>query len=174
MINLRKNRGVTLMILVVTIIVLIILAGISLTEGTNLIKTSKVESLMTNMITIKAKSKVFADEINAQIWDLSDDAKAETRAELFKNDTYKMADTTITSEQISQLDPEVTNGNYEYYSITKETLDKMGLSDIDDENYVVVYNSEDYTKLDIIYKNGIEYNNKMYYSLYEIQKEIGE
>lgn len=51
----------------------------------------------------------------------------------------------------------------------------MGLSDIDNiENYIVVYNAQDNTKLDVIYNSGIEYENKTYYTLSSLQAEMGE
>ena len=49
----------------------------------------------------------------------------------------------------------------------------MGLSDIEDtDNYAVVYNKEDYTKLDIIYLPGIEYNGIIYYTVSKLQVEL--
>ena len=75
----------------------------------------------------------------------------------------------------SDIDDNIKSGAYEAYLITNDTLNKMGLSDIGDgENYIVVYNSDDYTKLDIIYKSGIQYNGTTYYTLSKIQSEMGE
>ena len=51
MINVRKNSGITLIALIVMVIVIGIIAGISLTQGTELLKSSNVEGYVTNMIT---------------------------------------------------------------------------------------------------------------------------
>ena len=40
----------------------------------------------------------------------------------------------------------------------------MGLKDIENiENYIVVYSTQDFTKLDVVYTEGIKYNDKIYY-----------
>ena len=40
--------------------------------------------------------------------------------------------------------------------------------------YVVVYNSKDYKKLDIVYKAGINYEKVKYYTLSSLQKQVGD
>ena len=172
---LKKNNGITIVTLVITIIVLLILAGISITEGNNLIKKAKTESLITNMIMVKSKSKVYAEETNSKVWDLSNEEKSTKRAEIFQTE-YFMSSESINEASIeSDIDDNIKSGSYEAYLITNDTLNKMGLSDIGDgENYIVVYNSDDYTKLDIIYKSGIQYNGTTYYTLSKIQSEMGE
>lgn len=63
----------------------------------------------------------------------------------------------------------------ESYKVTQGTLEKMGLKDIDNiENYIVVYNVEDNTKLDVVYTSGIKYQDKIYYTLSSLQSEIGD
>ena len=78
MLYLKENKGITLTALVVSIIVIMILAGISITQGSNLIKTTKVENYVTNMITMRAKVKIYGEEINAETWDAEN--KSEKRA----------------------------------------------------------------------------------------------
>ena len=172
---LREEKGITIVALIITVIVLTILASISIIEGTKLIEKSEVENIVTNMITIKAKAKVIAEEVNAEVWDLTDEEKQTKRENLY-NENYKMEKgdiSSISSEIRSNIDEEVTSGEYEYYQLTKETLEHMGLSDIEDtDNYAVVYNKEDYTKLDIIYLPGIEYNGIIYYTVSKLQVEL--
>lgn len=172
--SLKNEKGVTIIALVVTVIVIFILAGISLTQGTKLIKKAKSESFVTNMITIRAKSKVYAEEVNAKTWGKNDNGV--TRSNLF-SDNYNMTKVeNLSQEQIAALDEEVTkDGSYESYSLTEQALEKMGLEDVkEDTNYIVVYNSGDYTKLDVIYKTGITYNETKYYTLSTLQKAMGE
>lgn len=172
---LNQENGITIVALTVTIIVLIILASISIIEGTKLIKKSEVENIVTNMITIKAKAKVIAEEVNSQIWDLTDEEKQNKRESLFdENYQMKKSDiSSVSSEITANIDEEVTSGEYEYYQLTKDTLDYMGLSDIEDtDNYVVVYNKDDYTKLDIIYLPGIEHEGVIYYTVSKLQTEL--
>lgn len=175
MINKRNNSGITLIVLVVTIIVILILAGITIDGGTKLIKRSKIESLITNMITIKANAKVYAEEINAKIWDLSDNEKKTKRAELF-SETYNME---IDTEAVSKVDSTINDSNgCEAYKITKETLETMGLSDLanesEDGEFVVVYNSNDFNKLEIVYPSGVSYENSTYWTLTALHNKIQE
>ena len=76
----------------------------------------------------------------------------------------------------NDLDPDVTSGgSYVAYLLPSTVLTNMGLSKIsEDHNYVVVCSLDDYTKIDIIYKEGIKYNKKTCYSLFKLQKEFGE
>ena len=53
----NKNRGITLASLVITIIVLLIIAGISVYSGTDIIKRAKLEELKTNMLQISIKDQ---------------------------------------------------------------------------------------------------------------------
>lgn len=171
MVNLKNKSGITLIALVITIIVILILAGISIGEGTQLIKKAKIESLMTNMITIKANAKIYAEEINAQVWDLSDQDKVNKRKELFQS-TYKMSegDNSVIAKVNSPINDQ--NG-CEVYNITTGTLNEMGLSDLandsKDGEFVVVYNSDDFTKLEIVYPSGVLYENTNYYTLTDLQ-----
>lgn len=176
MLNLRKNEGITLISIVVMIIVIIILAGISLQQGNKLIRTTNIENYSTNMITIRAKAKVYAEEVNSQIWDIED--KEAKRKELYDSEYYMDKINIEDSKIISEIDNIITEGGYECYQITKETLTQMGLQEIADESndgdYLVVYNEEDYTKLDIIYASGIQYNQNTYYTLSRLQKAMEE
>lgn len=53
----REQKGVTLIVLVVTIIVLLILAAITMYGGTDMIDKSRLEGLKTNMLLIQTKAK---------------------------------------------------------------------------------------------------------------------
>ena len=75
----KNNSGITLMVLIITIIVLIIIASISVYEGKELIIKSKINTIKTNMLTIQAKAKSYAEEIDVKIWAESDkDTKRDT------------------------------------------------------------------------------------------------
>ena len=70
----KNNSGITLLVLVITIVVLTIIASITVYEGKELIDKSKVQTLETNMLTIQAKVKAYAEEIEAKVWALEDGA----------------------------------------------------------------------------------------------------
>ena len=174
MLYIKENKGITITSLVIMVIVIMILAGITITQGSDLLKTTKVETYVTNMITIRAKSKVYAEETNAEIWDVED--KITKREEIY-SEKYKMNKSSNQTELISKVDDKVNTGNgCECYDITIDTLKEMGLSDLANEtntgDYVVVYDASNYKNLDIIYVPGIEYKNIMYYTLSSLQEAI--
>lgn len=61
-INLKNNKGITLIALSITIIVLLILASITIYSGTESIKKAQLENLKTNMLLIKAKAKEYVEQ----------------------------------------------------------------------------------------------------------------
>ena len=85
----KKDSGITLVALVITIIIIMILASISVYEGKQIIAKSKVQTLETNMLTIKAKAKVYAEEIDAKVWTYKDSEKGAKRDEEFSSDDRK-------------------------------------------------------------------------------------
>ena len=172
MINVRKNSGITLIALIVMVIVIGIIAGISLTQGTELLKSSNVEGYVTNMITIRAKAKVYAEEVNSQVWDASD--KEAKRKQVYE-EKYFMTEPANKDEIISKVGEKVNNENgCVCYKVSKNTLEKMGLNelmgDTEDGDYVVVYNASDFTNIEIVYSKGISYKGKTYYTLSELQE----
>ena len=62
--------------------------------------------------------------------------------------------------------------------ITADTLNEMGVSDLasssSDGEFVVVYNSADYTKLEIVYPAGISYDNSTFYTLSNLKNKMEE
>ena len=62
--NFEDNRGITLVALVVTIIVLLILAGIGINTGISSMEKVKLEELKTNMLLIEAKARECVEEAN--------------------------------------------------------------------------------------------------------------
>ena len=54
--NIKQEKGITLTVLVTTIIVLLIIAGIGINYGRDTIQKAHLEELETNMLLIKAKA----------------------------------------------------------------------------------------------------------------------
>lgn len=178
----NKNNGITMIALVVTVIVLMIIAGISAFAGTKLLKTIKIEEVQTNLISIRSKAKGIAEEINAMIWTEQD--KVAKRAEKYK-EKYSMEKQVTDPAGVS--DSPIVSVEHECYEITKDTLEKMGLSEIFDEDkynngerYYVVYdtnslnstNTPSSIELDVIYGQGVTYKDTVYYSLAKMQEVL--
>lgn len=58
----KNNRGVTLSVLVVTIIVIMILAGVTITTSDLLIKDTKAKSVVSNMYLVKGKAETLYED----------------------------------------------------------------------------------------------------------------
>ena len=64
--------------------------------------------------------------------------------------------------------------NYVAYTITGDVLKNMGLDEISDETYIVVFNKGDgeYKSMDIIYQDGVKYKGTIYFSLSKLHKAL--
>ena len=77
----NRNDGITLVSLVITIVVLIILAGIGANSGIKTIKKAKLEEIKTNMLLIEAKAREYMEEINHRMGIGSQEEKVARREE---------------------------------------------------------------------------------------------
>ena len=74
-------------------------------------------------------------------------------------------------EILTQLNNDITS-NYVAYTVTGEALSKIGLDEIKDETYVVVYSKNNYKLMDVIYPNGVKYENETRYTLSNLQSVL--
>jgi Tfp pilus assembly protein PilE len=170
MIEINKNeKGITLIVLVITIIVMFIIASITVYQGKEIIIDAKLDTAETNLLTIEAKAKGYAEEIDAMTWNLDEDKKEEERDAKFKD--YGMTPTTISSNY--NINSQINKENA--YTVTAEALQNMGLSDLAEKNeeFIVVYDYDDYKIMDVIYTKGVSDNNNTYYTLSELQEILG-
>lgn len=174
----KKNRGVTMLSLVITIVLLLIIAGISIGTGGNVIKRSQLENLETNMLLIKGKAKEYVENANFKlgnnIENVTDkenrieEAKKQLVGEMItQGDIFNEIDN-ITTEKIEE-----DKANYiYYYKISTENLINMGLSNVysDDEKgwYIIKYNIKN-AEIEIYNTKGFENQNNKYYTLTQIQ-----
>ena len=63
----KNNKGITLIALTITIVVLLILASITVFYGKDNIDKANLENLKTNMLLIDAKAKEYCEEANFKI-----------------------------------------------------------------------------------------------------------
>lgn len=73
------------------------------------------------------------------------------------------------------MNSEIDGSNFELYEITNTALENMGLKDIKSEDekleYLVIYDKNDFTKMDVIYLKGFKYKStsQMCYTLVQLQ-----
>lgn len=160
----NSQKGITLISLIIAIVVLLIIASIAIHEGTNLIGQARVQTYETNMLSIEAKVKGYAEDIEAAVWTKDDSDKQQEREKKFKE--YGLEKTTLSDEVKTTI-----SQNYAYL-ITDEGLNKMGLSDLKGEKYIVIFDKSNYKNMDIVYQNGISYDKKTYYTLSELKEVL--
>ena len=148
----ENNKGVTLTTLIITIIVLIILAGITITVGYDVVERAELENLKTNMLLVQAKTKVALEEYN------------------FSKDETKLIGTKVTDVDttiIQKLNTAGIDVIDDWYYLGQSDFDSMSLSDInpgENEYFLVRYDKET-LDVEVLYTKG--YKNK--YTLTELK-----
>ena len=173
--KIRSNSGVTLAVLVITIIVMIIIITVSVNVGKDIIKKSKVQTLETNMLTIQAKAKSYAEEIEAKVWAYSGsekDTKRNAKFEEKKMWCVEQADISHFLDYVSNDEIQEDPVAYWVKSGSGEALEVMGLDDIKDEQYIVIFSKINYKQMDVIYPEGVTYGGNSYYTLSALQKKL--
>ena len=170
----KKNRGITMVALVITIVVLLIIAGISIGAGNNAIKNSKLENLKTNMLLIEVKAKEQLENAKFRLGTSFDKATAEE-----KTNRVNTAKSEFTGEEIvdgnifnNNIKEDNTNNIY-YYKLSTQDLIDMGLKNVksDEKNgyYIVKYNLQDST-IEIYNTEGFDDEGNVVYSLTDIKQ----
>ena len=174
----KENKGITLVALVITIVVLLILAGISIGKGSNIIKSSQLENLKTNMLLIKVKAKEYVENANFQLGTNFERATdKDTRILNAKSELQgeEITDSSIFNDGINISQENLTKDNLNYiyyYKLNTNNLADMGLSKVesDEKNgwYIIKYNIKN-LEIEIYNTLGFGNNGSKYYSLTELQ-----
>lgn len=161
----KNEKGITLVILTITIIVMMILAGIAVHYSRDLIRNAKLQDLKTNMLLIQAKAKECVEEVSFQTANINDGSTIEQ----IKSTNYKgtpLVGSGIEEEAKATGKIEDAKIN-EYYYFTLEDLKSIGITELLPEDYgyfIVRYNLEKIS-VDVI-------NTKGYKGAYDIQEII--
>lgn len=161
---LKKNNGVTIVSLVVTIVVMAILTGISVTTGFSVVEDIRVGRIVSNMLLVQAK-----------IEDIYEDYE-------FYNDETYLIGTNVNSisstnyldgviistediEQIAQRHNVESDNIYmwKWYKWSQENLKEQGLDKrmLGDSEYFYI----NYENSEILYSTGTVSDGKNYHSL---------
>ncbi len=162
--KINENKGITLVTLTITVIVLAIIAGITVYTGVDTVKRANLESLRTNMLLIQAKAKEYVEEADFKMGPAKDTSKKE---EVYRSKGLVKAN----ESSITISAPEVSGIVLENcYHVTKEALNEMGLGKIAEEldqgeEYLIKPNEEE---LSVEVYNTIGYQGK--YSLTDLEE----
>lgn len=160
--NIKKENGVTLIALIVTIIILTVIASIAIYSGSGTIKKAKLEEIKTNMLLIEAKAREYVEDANFKMGINPDDAKKnQVRNDIYVNE----AKLTKTSSVPSNVNVKDINNCYD---VTNDTLNSWGLDKIEveeNEKYIIEFDEQN-ASVEIY--NTLGYDGK--YSLTDIEK----
>lgn len=148
----KKDNGITLIALIVTIIIMIILATIVVDFSTKAIDKAKLEDIKTNMLLIQGKSQTIYEKYSfKEIEELTGILYSE-------QNTYVISDGLLDHLKVED----------DIYIWGEEALNENGLGIIktDEQTFYIV----DYTTSEIYFSKGYEYNDSIYYSLTELQE----
>ena len=150
-----KNKGITLISLVITIVVLLILAFSSVTISTNILSYTNLQTIRTNMLQIQAKAKMAEEKANFQ--------KDENLLVGIKIDEI------TDNPKIQDLfNKEIIKQDEEYYMLSKQDLERWDLIDVQiDDGYLVNYKTDE-----VIYVKGVKgKQDNLYYKLTDIMEQ---
>lgn len=177
-IKIKKNKteGITLVALSITIIVLLILAGIAVYSGKETIQKAKLEELKTNMLLIKAKARESVEEANFKLG-LNFDPTTEEGTSKLSEVRQEIYEGNAGLEKVSKLTnvviPNEVPQDESVYYVTEDTMEKWGLDKIqldDGEVYLIKFNEikSDENEVGVEIYNNIGFDNR--YSLTEIEQ----
>lgn len=165
----KNNKGVTLIVLSITIIVLLIIAAISIYNGVEMIQRAKLEELRTNMLLIEAKVREYVEEVNFKMGPLNDEAKKEEAINSVYVEKAKMQKG---SESGIVISTDIGVNLDECYVLTNESLEVMALNKIEVEEgeaYIIKFDEVNVTA-EIYNTDGFKSKDgKIYYSLTDLE-----
>lgn len=151
----KNQKGITIVSLVITIIILLIIGGVSVTVGTSVIKQATITNINTNMMLIQAKTKTIAEQ--AKFNNNQDNYKGTVLSEVSGNKKVNKI-----------LEAGIIEDASKYYLLSKDDLVSMGLEKIDiEDGYIVNYETEE-----IIYVKGYENDGITYHKLTDMKNVV--
>lgn len=150
-----NQKGITIVSLVITIIILLIIGGATVYIGTSVIKQATLQTVNTNMMLIQAKTKTIAEQ--AKFNNNQDNYKGTVLSEVSGN---KKIDEMINVGIIDDAS--------KFYLLSKDDLISMGLEKIDiEDGYIVNYETEE-----VIYVKGYENDGITYHKLTDMKNVV--
>ena len=172
----KNNKGITLIALSITIIILLIIASITIFYGKESIEKANLESLKTNMYLIKAKAKEYCEEANFMLGTgevPSNPTKfneyIEPAIKYLKNGTNEAEDTKRPMLSQAQNVPEYVNYKEFVAVIDLDDLKVMGLKDVENPDKYLIGFDITKNKVEVYYTDGYESNGETKYALSDIE-----
>lgn len=150
--NYKQNRGITLVALIATVVIMIILATVTVNIGTKEIERAKLEDLKTTMLLIKGRAQIVAD-------------KEEFGEDYDSTGMLKLSETTgYNTSKIQSIFNNIDTSNLYIWEQTAMDNNSIDVEITKDDFFVV-----DYETGEVYYSLGFTYEDNTYYSLTELQ-----
>ena len=144
----NREKGITLITLMITLIVMLIIAGVTFYAGSTILKQTKLKTIIANMLLIEAKAKTIKDRVE------------------FTKNAEGLYGNLVESPSESEIAAGVTDEKW--YKWDKDTFEQTGLAGIDKDMIYYV----NYETMEVIYLDGYAHTDgNKYYKLSEL-KEI--
>lgn len=154
--NFRNAKGITLVALIITIIILVILAGIATYSGIDTIRLSKYTRFKTELRIMQAEVNNWYEEYS------NGDTSVLTKGEeISSNSTVQaQANKVFTSSESGITDQE----GYRYFS--QDTIKSLGIEGVEQDLFINV------AKRSVVSYEGYTYEGETYYILNQIPDEM--
>lgn len=151
--NYSSNKGITIVALILTIVVMLILASVTIKFGMGEIDRAKIEDLKTTMLLIKGRAQIVADK--------------ESFGESYDNTGMaKLADTTGYDLSLVQPTLNELEDTSKLYIWEQTAMDNNNIDvTITNTDFFVI----DYSTGEVYYSLGYTYEGNTYYSLTQMQ-----
>ena len=147
----KENKGITLMSLVITIIILLILSGITFQTGKSVIENSKVTAFTVELQAMQTKVNELYQKKN------SGDGTTNINGEDVLVDDIGTALTGSQEENTALAGAGVSSDGFKYYSL--ETIKELGVNEVTQDFLINIDTRQ------IVSIEGIDYQGQHYYTM---------
>ena len=150
-----NEKGITIVSLIITIIILLIISGTTVYIGTSVIKQATLQTINTNMMLIQAKVKTIAEQ-----------AKFNNNKDNYKGTILSKVSDNKKIDKI--LNAGIIDDASKFYLLSKDDLVSIGLEKIEiEDGYIVNYETEE-----VVYVKGFENDGIIYHKLTDMKNVI--
>ena len=153
--NIKNNKGITLMALVITIILLIILASIGTYSGIQVVKSAQFTAFSTELKIMQTQvNKLYEEKKNG-----NDDVDALGK-------TISSSSTTVQSNATKVFNASGIRDTSDYKYFDTDTIKSLNIEGVEGEFFVNI------DKRSVVSYDGFEYEGKTYYTLEQLPDRL--
>ena len=160
----KYSKGITMVALIVTVVIMLIIMTVTIEVGKNMIRKAVLEDLKTDMLLLQSQTKIISEKnkfgegelVGTQI-DLSSNNTTYT----IEGKQYTIPDRLMERLRAEEAIAEARRETIVFYILTNE----IAGVDTDSQKFYVV----NYETGEIYYSQGYVKNNRVYFTLTELQ-----